>query len=49
MAYVDGELVVNPNAMQREKTQMSLTVASTKEKVVYNKNQDFTRFKLSKK
>ena len=34
MGYVDGKIVVNPTAEEREKTQMSVTVASTKEKVV---------------
>ena len=34
LGYVDGEIVVNPTAEQREKSKMSLTVASTSEKVV---------------
>jgi polyribonucleotide nucleotidyltransferase len=34
MGYVDGEIVVNPTSAQREKTQMTVTVASTAEKVV---------------
>lgn len=34
LGYVDGEVVVNPTAAQREKTRMTLTVASTSEKVV---------------
>ena len=34
IGYVDGELVVNPTSSEREKSQLSLTVASTKEKVM---------------
>lgn len=34
MGLIDGELIVNPTHEQREKTEMSVTVASTKEKVV---------------
>ena len=34
MGLVDGELVVNPNAEQREKSRLALTVASTKHKVM---------------
>lgn len=34
MGLVDDEIVVNPTQEQREKTQMTVTVASTKEKVV---------------
>ena len=34
VGLVDGEFVINPNAAQREATQMSLTVASTREKVM---------------
>ena len=34
MGYVDGELVINPTLAQREKSDMYLTVAGTKEKVV---------------
>ena len=34
MGYVDGKLVVNPTLAQREKSDMYLTVAGTKEKVV---------------
>ncbi|MBR6811790.1 MAG: polyribonucleotide nucleotidyltransferase, partial [Oscillospiraceae bacterium] len=32
--YVDGQLVLNPNAEQRSRTQMLITTASTAEKVV---------------
>jgi len=34
VAYVDGKFIVNPNSEQREKTKLSITVASTSEKVV---------------
>ncbi len=34
MGYVDGNIVVNPTEEERTKTKMSLTVASTAEKVV---------------
>lgn len=34
MGLVDGEIVVNPNYEQREKTKMNVTVTSTKDKVV---------------
>ncbi|MCQ2978617.1 MAG: polyribonucleotide nucleotidyltransferase [Clostridia bacterium] len=34
VGYVDGELVINPTEEQRRKTDLSITVASTKEKVV---------------
>lgn len=34
IGYCDGELVVNPNAEQREKSRLNLTVSSTKEKVM---------------
>lgn len=34
IGYVDGEIIVNPTAEQREKTEMSVTVASTSEKIV---------------
>lgn len=34
VGLVDGELIVNPNSEQREKTRLSLTVASTFEKVM---------------
>lgn len=34
IGYCDGELVVNPNAEQRETSRLSLTVSSTKEKVM---------------
>ncbi|MCL2397185.1 MAG: polyribonucleotide nucleotidyltransferase [Defluviitaleaceae bacterium] len=34
VGLVDGQLVINPNAAQREKSQMALTVASTKDKVM---------------
>lgn len=34
MGLVDGEIVVNPDFEQREKTQMLVTVSSTKDKVV---------------
>ena len=34
VAYVDGQLVINPTEEQRRKTKLSLTVASTSEKVV---------------
>lgn len=33
VGLVDGELIINPNAEQREKSILSLTVAGTKEKV----------------
>ncbi len=34
IGYCDGELVVNPNAAQREISRLNLTVSSTKEKVM---------------
>jgi len=34
IGLVDGKLVVNPNAAEREATKLSLTVASTKDKVM---------------
>jgi len=34
VGLVDGELVINPNAEQRDKSKLALTVASTKEKVM---------------
>lgn len=34
MGYVDGRLVVNPNAEQRDKSRLNLTVVSHKEKVM---------------
>lgn len=34
MGYIDGEFIVNPNAEQRDKTKLSLTVCSTKDKVM---------------
>ena len=34
MGYVDGEIVINPDVAQREKSDLYLTVAGTKEKVV---------------
>ncbi len=34
MGYVDGEIVMNPDVAQREKSDLYLTVAGTKEKVV---------------
>ena len=34
VGLVDGEFVFNPTAAQREKSEMALTVASTKEKVI---------------
>ncbi|QUI22997.1 polyribonucleotide nucleotidyltransferase [Vallitalea pronyensis] len=34
MGYIDGELVINPVAAQREKSEMTLIVSSTSEKVV---------------
>lgn len=34
VGLVDGEIVINPNAEQREKSELELTVAATKEKVV---------------
>ncbi len=34
IGYCDGELVVNPNAEQRETSRLNLTVSSTKEKVM---------------
>ncbi len=34
MGYVDGEIVMNPDLAQREKSDMYLTVAGTKDKVV---------------
>ena len=34
LGYVDGQYVINPSAAEREKSQMSVTIAATKEKVV---------------
>jgi polyribonucleotide nucleotidyltransferase len=34
LGFVDGEIVITPTFAQREQTQMSLTVASTRDKVV---------------
>ena len=34
VGLVDGEIVINPNAEQREKSDLALTVASTKERVM---------------
>lgn len=34
VGYVDGQLVINPNAEQREKSDLQLIVAGTKEKVM---------------
>lgn len=34
LGLVDGEVVINPNAKQREKSQMYVTLAGTKEKIV---------------
>ena len=34
MGYVDGQLIINPTLAEREKSDMYLTVAGTKEKVV---------------
>ena len=34
VGYVNGEFVINPNAAQREASQLALTVASTREKVM---------------
>ena len=34
IGLVDGELIVNPNAEQRDKSKLALTVASTKDKVM---------------
>lgn len=34
VGMVDGEFIINPNAAQREKSRLSLTVASTKNKVM---------------
>lgn len=34
VGYVDGELIINPTASQREISKLNLTVASTKEKVM---------------
>ena len=34
VGYVDGQLVINPNEEQREKSDLALTVAATKHKVV---------------
>ena len=34
IGYCDGEFVVNPNAAQRETSKLSLTVSSTKDKVM---------------
>jgi len=33
VGYVDGEIIINPNVEQREKTKLNLTVAGTKEKI----------------
>ena len=33
VGYVDGEIVINPNVAQREKTRLTLTVAGTKDKI----------------
>lgn len=34
VGYVDGELIINPTASQRENSKLNLTVASTKDKVM---------------
>ena len=34
VGYVDGEIVINPTFAQREKSELELTVAGTREKVV---------------
>lgn len=34
VGYVDGEIVINPTFEQREKSELELTVAGTREKVV---------------
>ena len=34
IGYCDGQLVVNPNAEQRENSRLNLTVSSTKDKVM---------------
>lgn len=34
MGLVDGEIVINPTLAQREKSDLELTVAATREKVV---------------
>lgn len=34
VGYVNGEIVINPNRLQREVTELDLTVAASKEKVV---------------
>ena len=34
VGYINGEFVINPNAAQREASQLALTVASTREKVM---------------
>jgi len=34
VALVDGKFIINPNAQEREKTELNLTVASIKEKVM---------------
>lgn len=34
VGYVDGEIVINPTAEQREKSKMAVTVAASREKVV---------------
>jgi len=34
VGLIDGEFIINPNAEQRDKSQLALTVASTKEKVM---------------
>jgi len=33
LGYVDGEYVINPTAAQREKSEMAVTIAATKEKI----------------
>ena len=33
VGYVDGEIIINPTAEQREKSRLTLTVAATKEKI----------------
>lgn len=34
LGLIDGEVIINPNAAQREKSQMYVTLAGTKEKIV---------------
>ena len=34
LGYVDGKYVINPTAEEREKSEMSVTIAATKEKIV---------------